>query len=101
MSGQTPRVKHVPQRTCVACRQTGDKRGLLRIVRTLQGAAEVDTTGKKAGRGAYLCKARACWDIGVRRGRLEHALRTKLSEEDRAKLFAFLETMQGAPEGEK
>lgn len=93
MSGQALRVKHAPQRTCVACRHTGDKHGLVRLVRTLQGGVDVDVAGKKAGRGAYLCQTRACWETGVRKGRLDHALRTKISPEDRAKLLAFLETL--------
>ena len=98
MSAQPPRRKHVPQRTCVACRRTADKGGLVRIVRTLQGAVEVDMTGKRAGRGAYLCQARSCWEASVRKGRLEHALRAKFGAEDRARLLAFLETLpQGLP----
>ena len=56
-----PRPKHVPQRTCVVCRSERGKRELVRIVRTPAGAVQVDPTGKVAGRGAYLCKARLCW----------------------------------------
>ncbi len=56
-----PRPKHVPQRTCVVCRSERGKRELVRIVRTPDGAVRVDPTGKVAGRGAYLCKARPCW----------------------------------------
>jgi len=73
----------------VACRTTTDKRELVRIVRLASGEVEVDPTGKKAGRGAYLCRQRACWDEALKRSRLSKALRTTLSEESRAALEAF------------
>ncbi len=81
--------KHVPQRTCIGCRQVEAKRELLRIVRTPDGHVIADPTGKKAGRGAYLHQERECWDAVLSaRGRLEHALNmeTPLSAEDRAAL---------------
>ena len=53
------RVKHIPQRTCVGCREVLSKRQLLRIVRTAEGV-RVDPTGKLAGRGAYLHDKRSC-----------------------------------------
>ncbi len=68
--------KHIPQRTCVGCHRVASKRELLRIVRTPDGHVVADPTGKKAGRGAYLCRQRVCWDeILSGRGRLEHALK--------------------------
>lgn len=84
-----PRPKHVPQRTCVACRQTTAKRELVRVVRTLTGEVEVDPTGKRAGRGAYVCRNRACWELALRKKILEHALQTVMSVENRAALEAF------------
>ncbi|MEK7874419.1 MAG: YlxR family protein [Chloroflexota bacterium] len=90
-------VKPVPQRTCVSCRRTGEKRGLMRVVRTPQGTIELDKTGKKPGRGAYVCGERDCWDKAVRQGRLEHSLRAKLTPADKAPLLAFIETL--APAG--
>jgi predicted RNA-binding protein YlxR (DUF448 family) len=50
---QPTRPKHVPQRTCIACRRVAGKRSFVRVVRTAQGV-EIDPTGKRAGRGAYL-----------------------------------------------
>ena len=76
---------HIPQRTCVGCRETKPKRELIRIIGTQTGA-EVDTTGRKSGRGAYLCKAISCWEAGLEEGRLEHALRTRISAENRKEL---------------
>src|SRR5215210_7961980 len=84
-----PRPKHVPQRTCVACRQVNAKRGLVRIVRTPLGAVEVDETGKKAGRGAYLCRVRDCWENALKKKSLEYALKTAMGVEDKAVLQAY------------
>jgi len=78
--------KHIPQRTCVACRKVNAKRELVRLVRNFDGSVEVDTSGKKAGRGAYLCRAQDCWEIGLEGGRLEHTLRTTLTQDNREQL---------------
>jgi predicted RNA-binding protein YlxR (DUF448 family) len=82
-------MKHIPQRTCVSCRQVKAKRELIRLVRVADGRIEVDTSGKKAGRGAYLCPAPECWEDGLKRGRLEHALRTTLTRENREQLIKY------------
>ncbi len=52
--------KKLPERMCVCCRKMQEKRNLVRVVRTPEGGAEIDPTGKKNGRGAYLCKDPAC-----------------------------------------
>lgn len=74
------RKKHIPQRTCVACREVLPKRALIRVVRTQDGI-RVDPTGKLNGRGAYLHDRRECWEKGIKDS-LAHALRTKLEQED-------------------
>jgi hypothetical protein len=76
----------VPLRTCVGCQQTRPKRELIRLVRTGDGVVEVDPSGKKAGRGAYICPAQSCWEAGLKKNRLEHALRTRITAETRAQL---------------
>ena len=81
--------KHVPQRTCVACRQVKDKRQLVRLVRLPGGSIEVDADGRKAGRGAYMCPAPQCWQTGLVAGRLEYDLRTSLTQENRERLIKF------------
>ena len=85
------RVKHVPQRTCVGCRETLPKRQMVRIVRTDNGV-KVDPTGKAAGRGAYLHDQRDCWVRGLR-GALAHALKAELTADDRARLEEFINTL--------
>ena len=93
------RVKHVPQRTCVGCRETLPKRALIRVVRTTEGV-RVDPTGKLAGRGAYLHDKQSCWERGLK-GPLAHALKTELSDQDREQLKAFMNTLAPTPlEGE-
>src|SRR5919201_558912 len=91
-----PRPKHVPQRTCVACRQVAGKRQLVRIVRSPEGAVAVDPTGKRNGRGAYLHNDPACWDAALKRNVLQHALKTELSDADRAGLEAYRESLAAA-----
>ena len=73
--------KHVPMRTCIACKGIKPKRELLRIVCSSEGAVSVDETGKKEGRGAYLCKEMACWEAGLKGNRIEHHLKIKISPE--------------------
>jgi hypothetical protein len=61
----------------------------VRIVRTPQGTLEIDSRGKKAGRGAYLCKLRGCWELGLTKKRLAHVLKTEISPEQRAELLEY------------
>ena len=91
---QQQRPRHVPQRTCVACRTTGAKRGLMRVVRSAEGRVEVDETGKKPGRGAYLCRTRECWDKALKGKVLEYALKTAITAEDKAALQAYAATLE-------
>ncbi|MCL5429152.1 MAG: YlxR family protein [Chloroflexi bacterium] len=88
---QPRRVKHVPQRTCVACREVQAKGTLVRLVRTPEGVFP-DTTGKLAGRGAYLHAKRECWERGITHA-LPNALRTQLTDEDRQRLTRYFEEL--------
>ena len=81
--------KHTPQRTCIACRKVKDKQELVRLVCISDGSIEINTDGKKAGRGAYLCRAQECWEVGLKGTRLEHALRTTLTQDNREKLTRY------------
>lgn len=79
------RPRRVPQRTCIACRQKRDKRRLTRIVRTPDVGVIVDLTGKRNGRGAYVCDQPACWErILNQHSLLNQALKTQVSQEERA-----------------
>jgi uncharacterized protein len=92
-SKQPKRQKHVPLRTCISCRETKPKRELLRIVHTPDGHVSIDATGKKSGRGAYLCAKRACWENAIKRHRLEQEFEVPISDEDRAELDAYIATL--------
>jgi hypothetical protein len=96
---QKARPRHVPQRTCVACRRTAAKRELVRIVRTPEGGAEVDPTGKRSGRGAYLCAAPDCWRLAVQKGRLDRALKTSVGAHDKETLLQYAESLTPEAEG--
>ena len=81
--------RHIPQRTCVACRSERPKREMVRIVRAPDGAVGVDPTGKRSGRGAYLCLQLPCWQTALKRHALDKALKTELTAADREALAAF------------
>jgi len=108
MGKRPQRRKHVPQRTCIACRTTRPKRELVRIVRLsspeAEGAVTVDETGKRSGRGAYLCRQRDCWETALARRQLERALKVTLTAETEAQLREYaarLPPSQGGVEDEK
>ncbi len=91
MAGKPARPRHIPQRTCVGCREVLPKRTLLRIVRRPDGVF-VDPTGKMNGRGAYLHNRKSCWERGLK-GPLANALKATLTSEDRQRLEEFLSTL--------
>jgi predicted RNA-binding protein YlxR (DUF448 family) len=86
---QAKSARRLPQRTCIACRSTDSKREFVRVVRTPDGAVELDLTGKQPGRGAYVCKQVTCWQNALKKGRFEAALKVKLTPGDRQKLTDF------------
>jgi len=73
----------------VACREVRPKPELVRLVRVSDERVEADAEGRKAGRGAYLCQAPQCWEVGLKGNRLEHALRTTLSPDNREQLIRY------------
>ena len=73
--------KKIPQRTCMACQDKKDKRDLVRIVRSPEGEISVDLTGKKPGRGAYICPNLECLNKVIKSKRLERSLETTISQE--------------------
>ena len=73
----------------MVCHQVRPKRELMRLVRSANRCVEIDTGGKKAGRGAYLCKKLECWEVGLKGSRLEYTLRTTLAPENREQLMRY------------
>ena len=81
-------ARPAPQRTCVACRRSGDQSSFVRLVRSPEGPVVVDEGRRRApGRGAYLCRQAACWARALK-GALAASLRTTITEADRAALLA-------------
>lgn len=66
--------KKIPLRTCLGCQTVRPKKEMIRLVRTADGLIELDSTGKKAGRGAYVCPSRSCLEQTISKKRLNKAL---------------------------
>jgi predicted RNA-binding protein YlxR (DUF448 family) len=82
--------KHIPQRMCVVCRKRYDKRRLTRIVNSPEEGVVVDLSGKKNGRGAYLCDQLVCWDKAINgTNLLEQALKCEISPQEFEALAQF------------
>ena len=75
-----PTNKKQPQRRCTACNEQKDKKDLLRIVKSKEGIIEVDETGKKNGRGAYICRNEECLNKLIKSKRLENIFEMKIEE---------------------
>ncbi len=87
--------KKIPERRCVGCGISFPKKNLIRIVRLSDGAAELDFTGKKPGRGAYLCKNIECLKKARKARRLERNLDISISEDVYGALEAELQKNVG------
>ena len=81
------KTRKIPMRMCLGCQQMKPKKELLRIVRTPEGTVEVDPTGKKNGRGAYVCSDPACFRTAVKERRFRKAFEVDVDPE----VFAELE----------
>ncbi|WP_138205669.1 RNase P modulator RnpM [Haloimpatiens lingqiaonensis] len=75
------KVKKIPQRMCTGCMEMKPKKELIRIVKNNEGEISMDLTGKKPGRGAYICKDVACLEKAFKTKRLEKNLNSKIEEE--------------------
>ena len=73
---------------CVACREMRAKKELMRVVKTAEGELRLDLTGKLNGRGAYLCRTKACLERAVKTRALERALEAPMGEALRSALEA-------------
>lgn len=85
------KIKKVPQRKCLGCMQSFPKKELIRVVRTPEGEVCVDLTGKKSGRGAYICKSESCLKKAIKAKRLQTNLEVTISEELTSELAKELE----------
>lgn len=84
--------KHIPQRTCVACREVNEKKAMIRVVKSPDGV-RIDPTGRMSGRGAYLHDTKECWEKALKRGALARALKTEITEEEMEALQAHADAL--------
>ena len=89
-------VKKIPERRCVGCMKSFPKQELIRIVRSSEGEISLDTTGKKSGRGAYICHSTDCLKKAVKAKRLEKSFECDIPEEIIATLEVSLREIKDA-----
>ncbi len=75
------KAKKIPTRMCTGCGQMKAKSELVRIVRSPEGEISLDLTGRKNGRGSYICKSADCFDKAIKKKAFERAFGVRLSEE--------------------
>ena len=73
--------RKIPMRMCVGCREMKEKRELIRVVRSPEGELSLDPTGKKPGRGAYVCRNSDCLKRAIKQKQLERQLNVSMTEE--------------------
>ena len=83
--------KKIPLRVCAGCQEQKSKKEMIRIVRTPEGNVEIDKTGKKSGRGVYICQNPDCLEKAYQEHRLERSLKTKVSPDIYEELRTDLE----------
>lgn len=83
--------RKIPLRVCIGCQEKKAKKELVRIVRTPEGIVVLDLTGKKPGRGAYICPLQSCLKKAIKGKRLEKNLQMPVSPELVTALTAMLE----------
>lgn len=88
------KVKKIPERMCVGCMEMKPKKELIRIVKNKEDEISLDTTGKRPGRGAYICRSTSCLESAFKTKRLEKNLSHKLDEEIYRKLKEEIENGQ-------
>ena len=74
-------MKKIPQRTCMGCNEKKDKNQLIRIVKNKENEITIDKTGKKEGRGAYICDDEKCLEKLIKSKRLERVFEMTISQE--------------------
>lgn len=74
-------LKKLPERTCIGCNETKPKKELLRIVKDKENTISIDLTGKKNGRGAYICAKQECLDKAIKSNRLSRVFEQNIDKE--------------------
>ena len=85
------KIKKIPERRCIGCMESFMKKDLIRVVRNAEGEVSLDFTGKKSGRGAYICKNISCFKKAKKAGRFSKNLNCEIPDEIYQGLEAELE----------
>ncbi len=85
--------KNIPLRKCLGCDEMLGKKGMLRVVKTKEGEISIDETGRKNGRGAYICRDIECFNKAHKKHSLERSLKCSISEEIYEKLRQEIEEL--------
>lgn len=80
-------AKKIPMRQCVGCGEMKDKKAMMRVLKTAEGSIELDVTGKKNGRGAYVCRSEECLQKARKNKGLERSFKMSIA----ASVYDFLE----------
>ena len=88
-----PKVKKIPQRQCVGCREMKGKKELIRVVRSAEGNVSLDFSGRSPGRGAYVCPDPECLKKAQRSKALDRSLEVTIPEEVYQRLAKEMETV--------
>ena len=91
MAGQ---AKKIPMRKCTGCQEMKNKKEMIRILRTSEGEIVLDATGRKNGRGAYVCRSMECFEKAVRNKGIERSLKVKVPEETYGNLKKEIESIE-------
>lgn len=73
--------RKIPQRKCIVCGKNKEKKDLVRIVKNKEEGIILDTTGRKNGRGAYICKDGSCIDEAKKKKKLDKVFKTEISDD--------------------
>ena len=83
-------MKKIPQRTCIGCNSKKDKKDLIRVVKNKDGEISIDLTGKKDGRGIYLCKSEECLNKAIKNKRISRTFEMEIDENIYESLRKFI-----------
>ena len=93
------KTRKIPMRMCVGCREMKEKKSLIRVVRSPEGEVSLDPTGKKSGRGAYVCRDGECLARALKQRQLERQLQTEMGPEVSAALQDALDEIRRQADG--
>lgn len=88
-------AKKIPMRMCVGCREMKEKRSMVRVLRAQDGTFCIDETGKKNGRGAYICRNPQCLSLAIKNHGLERSFQSHIPKETAVKLQEKILELEG------